>query len=172
MIFFIPSNTKPKIYKMSNEKTNIYILKLRNNKYYIGKSKNPQKRFEEHIKGDGSSWTSLYKPIQIEKIISDASPFDEDKYVKIYMEKYGVENVRGGSYSEVELDEVQEEALEREIRGATDACTRCGRKGHFIKDCYARSDVNGNEFDDSDDSEEDDYDSDDSEEDDYDSDDY
>ena len=35
----------------------IYILKLRNNKYYIGKTQNPTFRLEDHFENNGSSWT-------------------------------------------------------------------------------------------------------------------
>lgn len=126
--------------------TNIYILRLKGGKYYVGKTDNILKRYDEHVAGKGSSWTRKYKPIGIEKTISNASVFDEDRYTKEYMSKYGIENVRGGSYVQVELDDVQMDALKTEIWGAKDACTRCGRKGHFVKDCYARSDVSGNEI--------------------------
>jgi len=126
--------------------TNIYILKLQGGKYYIGKSENPMKRYQEHLSGKGSAWTKKYKPIGVEKIIEKASPFDEDKYTKEYMSKYDIENVRGGAYVSMELDEVQEDALIREIRGAKDCCTQCGRKGHFVKDCYAKTDTSGNEL--------------------------
>jgi len=126
--------------------TNIYILKLQGARYYIGKSDNPMKRYQEHLEGKGSAWTKKHKPIGVEKIIKNASSFDEDKYTKEYMAKYGVDKVRGGSYVSIELDEVQEEALTREIWGAKDCCTQCGRKGHFVKDCYAKTDVDGNKF--------------------------
>jgi predicted GIY-YIG superfamily endonuclease len=116
-------------------KTNIYILKLQNDKYYIGKTDNVEKRFLEHVNGKGSTWTQLYKPISVEKIISNSSPFDEDKYVKEYMSKYGIENVRGGSYVREILDEVSRFSLQKEIWAANDCCTQCGRKGHFVKDC-------------------------------------
>jgi len=126
--------------------TNIYILKLQGGKYYVGKSENPMKRYKEHLDGNGSAWTRKYKPIGVEKVIERASHFDEDKYTKIYMEKYGIENVRGGSYVSMELDENQQDALTREIRGAKDCCTQCGRKGHFVKDCYAKTDTSGNQL--------------------------
>jgi len=119
--------------------TNIYILQLEGGRYYIGKSNNLEKRRQQHLNGTASAWTRKYKPICVEKIIPNASVFDEDKYTKEYMSKYGIDNVRGGTYVSVELDESQEDAIQKEILGATDCCTRCGRKGHFVKDCYART---------------------------------
>jgi predicted GIY-YIG superfamily endonuclease len=59
----------------TSDSTNIYILKLVSNKYYVGKSSNPQKRFMEHMNRNGSAWTKKYKPISIEKIISNASNY-------------------------------------------------------------------------------------------------
>lgn len=123
--------------------TNIYVLKLQNNKYYIGKSFNPNKRFLEHLNGQGSTWTQKYEPIEIEKIIQNASDFDEDKYVKEYMNKYGINNVRGGSYVKELLDENEIFNLKKEIWGATNKCTQCGRANHFVKDCFAETDVFG-----------------------------
>ena len=46
----------------------IYILKLSNNKYYIGKSNNIFIRYRQHLNGNGSFWTKKYKPLYIEKI--------------------------------------------------------------------------------------------------------
>ena len=125
---------------MSN--TNIYILKLKDRKYYVGKSDNPMARYQEHLNGTGSAWTNRYKPVTVEKIIQNASNFDEDKYTKEYMAQYGIDNVRGGTYVSLELDDFQKEILNREIWGAQNKCTRCGRLGHFINDCFAKSDIN------------------------------
>ena len=122
----------------------IYILKLREGKYYIGKTKNVEKRFNEHIAGNGSGWTKKYKPISLIKSIVSTSYFDEDKYVKEYMAKYGIENVRGGTYSNIDLDANCISVLQKEIRHSKNLCTRCGRDTHFIKDCYAKTDSNDN----------------------------
>lgn len=126
--------------------TNIYVLRLAGGKYYVGKSDDPMGRYQQHLQGKGSSWTRKYKPIGVEKIISNTSPFDEDKVTKEMMAKYGIDNVRGGAYVSEELDDIQEESLRREIWGAQDRCTCCGRKGHFVKDCYANTDIEGNEL--------------------------
>jgi predicted GIY-YIG superfamily endonuclease len=121
----------------------IYILKLREGKYYIGKTKNIEKRYESHLIGEGSGWTKKYRPLSLVKTIKSSSQFDEDKYVKEYMAKYGIDNVRGGTYSNVVLDANSIELLEKEIRHSKNLCTRCGRDTHYIKDCYATTDSEG-----------------------------
>ena len=122
----------------------IYILKLREGKYYIGKTNNVEKRFNEHIAGNGSGWTKKYKPISLIKSVISTSYFDEDKYVKEYMAKYGIENVRGGTYSNINLDANCISLLEKEIWHSKNLCTRCGSDTHFIKDCYAKTDSKDN----------------------------
>jgi predicted GIY-YIG superfamily endonuclease len=121
----------------------IYILKLRAGKYYIGKTRNVEKRYESHLIGEGSGWTKKYRPLSLVKTIKSTSQFDEDKYVKEYMAKYGIENVRGGTYSNVVLDANSIALLEKEIRHSKNLCTRCGRDTHYIKDCYATTDSEG-----------------------------
>ena len=81
----------------------IYILKLEHKKWYIGKSGNINKRFEQHINGIGAKWTQLYKPISIEETRELSNNADEDDITLEYMKKYGIENVRGGIYCNVEF---------------------------------------------------------------------
>jgi len=126
--------------------TNIYILRLEHGKYYVGKSNNVLKRYREHADGGGSVWTAKYKPIEFVQVLEGVSAFDEDKWVKEYMSKYGIDNVRGGIYSNEILDDVQRFTLQREIWGAKDRCTTCGHTGHYEKDCYAKTDIYGNEI--------------------------
>ena len=121
----------------------IYILKLKDNKYYVGKTDNFEKRQQEHINGTASSWTKKYKIISVEQIIPNASPYDEDKYTIEYMGKYGISNVRGGIYIREALDSNEINDIYKRIWGATNCCTQCGRKGHFVKNCSFMKDVNG-----------------------------
>lgn len=124
-------------------KSVIYILLLEGGRYYIGMTNNFTRRFKEHSEGKGSEWTRKYPPLSIVKTISSSNPFDEDKYVKEYMYRYGIHNVRGGSYVTEKLDNSQMKTLKTEIWQAKKCCTRCGRNNHFIKECYAMTDVYG-----------------------------
>lgn len=126
--------------------TTIYVLKLENGKYYVGKSDDVNKRFEQHVNGKGSVWTKKHKPILLEKKIENVSAFEEDKTTLEYMAKYGMENVRGGSYCQTEFDEFTDASIKKQLWSAKDACTQCGRTGHFVKDCYAKTDVSGNKI--------------------------
>lgn len=113
----------------------IYVLKLENNKYYIGKTSNPAFRMDSHFNENGSAWTKKYKPIKLEALIPDCDDYDEDKYTKKYMDKYGIENVRGGSFVSVELDENTISHLKNMSNGTNNKCFKCGSKDHFAKDC-------------------------------------
>ena len=117
----------------------IYILKLEKNKYYVGKTDNPQIRIDNHFNSNGSSWTRKYKPIEVIDVISDCDEFDEDKYTKKYMQSYGIDNVRGGSFCQMELDNDSRSVLERMIHSASDRCFKCGKEGHFINSCPFRN---------------------------------
>ena len=59
--------------------TNIYVLRLEGNRYYVGKSNDVVTRYQQHINGYGSAWTRKYKPISLEKTIKNVSSFEEDK---------------------------------------------------------------------------------------------
>lgn len=139
------------LYKMAAQananQTNIYVLRLTDGKYYVGKSANVKIRVDQHLVGDGSAWTRKYTPVAIDKVIENVSPFEEDKITKEYMLKYGIENVRGGSYANVVLSDEQLRALRGELWSATDKCTRCGRTGHFVASCFASRTVDGERID-------------------------
>ena len=140
--------------------TTVYVLRLKSGKYYVGKTNNVERRLEEHLSGGGAAWTRKYKPISVEKTFPNAGSFDEDKITKEYMGKHGIENVRGGTYVSVVLDEYHKAVLTQEIWSATGCCTRCGRKGHFVKNCYAETTVDGEEFEEDEDEDEEDEDDD------------
>jgi predicted GIY-YIG superfamily endonuclease len=181
--------------------TTVYVLSLEGGRYYVGKTVNLIKRYQEHLNGKGASWTNKYPPISLVSSIEGASPFDEDMVVKQYMAKYGIEKVRGGSYVKDVLAESEKHAIQKEIWSAQDCCTgcgstthwigncdhnksernkankcdRCGRPGHCSDMCYAHTDIDGNaleiDADEDDDDDDDDEDEDDDDDDDEDDDD-
>lgn len=126
---------KSKEHIMSEKKCSIYVLKLKHNKYYIGKSINVNKRIKQHFKGKGSTWTKLYKPIEIFEIRRNCDDFDEEKITLQYMKKYGINNVRGGSYARIKLDQYELNQVVRIIRSSDNRCYVCGSKEHFAKTC-------------------------------------
>jgi hypothetical protein len=114
----------------------IYILKLKNNKYYVGKTTNTIQRLEDHVDGIGCEWTKLYKPIELLAVHENLDAFDEDKYTISMMSKYGIDHVRGGSFVQLELSEPEKDIINKMIRCATDKCFACGKTGHFVDTCY------------------------------------
>ena len=112
----------------------IYVLRLSENKFYIGKTINLNRRFNEHLSGNAASWTKKFKPIEIIETYDNLNIFTEDSITKIYMQKYGIENVRGGSYCQIQIDNNFKKLLKREIYHATDKCLECGGN-HFVKYC-------------------------------------
>lgn len=115
----------------------IYVLQCEKGKYYVGKSENPLVRINEHFTSDkkASAWTKLFKPQKVVEIVENADIFDEDKYVKMYMAKYGIDNCRGGSYVSPNLEPNIVELIKREFTSNFNLCFKCKQKGHFIGNC-------------------------------------
>ena len=113
----------------------LYVLQLQNGKYYVGKTTDMNRRYEEHKSGKGSSWTSKHKPVKILEVRPVKDAHDENNTTKDLMKKYGIDNVRGGSYTQVELPESAREVIHAEIRGNSNACYKCGETGHYARDC-------------------------------------
>jgi len=126
----------------------LYVLKLEKEKWYIGRSANVERRYEQHLRGDGAKWTQLHKPIQLvlKRPLKDEE--DEDRTTHAFIKKYGAQNVRGGSYCQVEPKykntvRVDWTDYSQLAEADEDACFRCGRDSHWQADCYAKTDVNG-----------------------------
>lgn len=113
----------------------IYILKCKDETYYIGRTVRPIERIEEHFAQHGSEWTKLHPPIRVIREIDTTDAMDEDKYTKIYMRQYGIDKVRGGTYVQIRLPDYQIKTLQDEMRTIEDSCFICGSVEHYAKDC-------------------------------------
>jgi len=100
---------------IKRESLTIFVLKLKDEKYYVGTTSNLPETIGNIFLNRGPEWTQLHA---IEKLVYESplkSPWEEDAKVKECMLEHGIDNVRGGSYSAVKLTENEEDILCREI---------------------------------------------------------
>jgi hypothetical protein len=114
----------------------IYTLALDDNKYFIGRTTNTEICPDDEESVQNVQWLSTYKPIQVIEFIHDCDDFDEDKYVLKYMDRYGIDNVRGGSFYEMDICPEVYVMIENMICTAKRQCFSCGRNGHLIHQCH------------------------------------
>jgi len=114
----------------------IYVLKLEKFKWYIGRSSNVNGRYQQHATGNGAEWTKLFKPMSMlphPKI--ETSPHDEDNLTLEYMCQYGIENVRGASFTKLVFSADELTSLQQRVRDHLRLCRGCALPGHFIANC-------------------------------------
>ena len=121
---------------MENPSNNykIYVLLLEGGKYYVGKTHNMLSRLEWH-KGGTCHWTHIYRPLDILEVRKMQGEFDEEMVTKEYMKRYGIENVRGGQYTQTILNEQQLAEILKSIESASNVCFKCGSSTHFASAC-------------------------------------
>lgn len=112
----------PKSTKVSAIKPySLYILRLQNDCWYIGYSRNPERMYTKHCKGKGAYWSGKHAPIELYKTIptqhndQSAAGLAADALTLQYAQQYGLDKVRGGGYCQAkprwpeELSEPQPE---------------------------------------------------------------
>lgn len=105
------------------ERRFVYVLPLVRSNYYVGTTSFPVVRLRQHRSGKGSVWTRTHPPLsgysKLQLVAKDISPgVLEDMWVKQLMLQHGMDAVRGGTYSQVQLCDAQEGALRREMAHA------------------------------------------------------
>ena len=120
----------------------VYVLKLKNNKWYIGDTMNLQQTLDKIKKGRGPFWTQRNKVKSIEKTFKDG---DLKTITLEYMRKYGWQNVRGYAWEQwtlrkppkalIKLLEEEEEILKNKLSEKQDhLCFQCGIKLYNINE--------------------------------------
>jgi len=97
----------------------LYFIGLEDNKMFLYTS---YEKPDDKIMEDCSKlyeYARIYKPRNIVFRIPEVDLFDVDKFVKMFMQMFGIDDTRGGSYVDVILPEFQQNALKIELFTAT-----------------------------------------------------
>lgn len=86
----------------------IYVLKLIDDRYYVGRTGNILRRIEEHFSGVGSIYTMKYSPIKVIEVKEELTKQDERNKTLEVMAKYSWEKVRGASWCSLEINKPKE----------------------------------------------------------------
>ena len=129
-------------YNMLRQLSKIYILQLNNNKYYIGRSFNPEQRIAQHQSGTwkAARWVNLWGVKNVIDIIPESDVLAEDILTKGYMMQHGIQHVRGGTYFSPKLLEWQLKALQMEFDSAMGKCFKCGYYLNRYHKCPSHND--------------------------------
>lgn len=78
----------------------VYILRLADDFWYVGMSRNISDRIQRHAGNRGATkWTRLHKVLDV-VYVAPGSFKDEHTITRDMMHLYGRDNVRGGKYSQ------------------------------------------------------------------------
>lgn len=113
---------------------NIWLLELECDKYFVLQLEK-SKKFYEFIKNSQIEWINRYPYKKTLGVIHKCTCLHADKYVIATMGVYGINNVRGGNYSDVNLSSIQRTSLHKALETAYDVCYICHTYGHFAKHC-------------------------------------
>jgi hypothetical protein len=134
----------------------VYVLRLKDNRFYIAKTVNIKKCYQEHMNGTACEWTKKYQPLIMEKIIPNATDEMVGILVEEYTHKYGADHVQSDKEeSYIDPNDMNpfllpsEPLLNMECQSyvvnmmrkqeGISGCYKCGRMGHHGWDCFANA---------------------------------
>lgn len=120
----------------SSDSFTIYVLQLQEGKYYVGATRKPlQRRLDEHQRQGATcaEWTKKYPLIRCIDYYETNDIHEETTKTKNLMNQFGIDNVRGGAYSSMELSKEDRKTLNKEFDHDLGLCLRCKKPGHLAK---------------------------------------
>jgi predicted GIY-YIG superfamily endonuclease len=116
------------------QKMAVYVLALEHGKFYVGYTENWETRKQQHFEGNGSVWTSLHRPIAVVST-EEATQYTEISKTREMMMTHGIDNVRGGPWCTVEIDDATRAHLQLEYNAAHNLCYKCSSPDHKAAGC-------------------------------------
>jgi hypothetical protein len=121
----------------------INIIALEKGRYYIGKHS-----ITDIQNGIGPTWVKTYKPVKLIKQVTNSLEYDT---LLEYMEKYGIDYVRGSTYVSMELSQYDKDKLNKLLFGPKPVsteiiCIYCKEIGHNEYSCDILKYDKENEF--------------------------
>jgi hypothetical protein len=123
-----------------------FILELEaRNKYWVGLYKKPTKELSiliHHAQLQGcQGWFKKWgNPINFkQEAIHSQSEFLS--FLFKIMFKYGIDNVRGGPFVKIMLDNSEIQIIDNCINYNENRCVKCGSKNHITPECSAKTTV-------------------------------
>ena len=95
--------------------TDVYVLKLQNGNYYVGKTDRGEERLKEHVKGRGAEWTKMHKPEKIHAYYRNAGDSGEKKVFNQMVKKYGAKKVRGAHFTKRKVSAAELRKMEESV---------------------------------------------------------
>ena len=120
-----------------NRKVNeVYVLGLKEGKYYVGESINVRKRIWTHVNLNGAAWTRKYGVIgRIPTISPKMEAFWELNETLEQMKRHGIDNVRGSMFSNIRLTQDQRSVAVSLYCEKENLCRKCGSHTHLETQC-------------------------------------
>ena len=127
-------------------RTFLYVLRLVEDKYYVGRTEDVTARLERHRRGGATNWTTRFPPLPGHDALYFWKPLlsdeEEDAVVESLMferyKRHGFDVVRGGTFFHRILPEHRRRALVDKFRVRDERCFVCGDESHASKNCPER----------------------------------
>jgi len=123
-------------YPRNREAKDVYVLKLKEGKYYVGESVDVRYRMWLHVNLNGSAWTRRYGVVKrVPTITPKMNAFWELTETLEQMKLHGFDNVRGSMFSSIRLTQDQRRSAATLYCEKENLCRECGSHTHFENKC-------------------------------------